>query len=176
MSDPTEQPKKLPIKQQRFVDAYVGEARANAAKAARLAGYSEATARQQGQRLLTNVDIQAAISERVSEYAMSPEEVLAEYADIARNASIVPLLKLGAGRPAFELADEKGEAKPEMRFVKSVKVTEGNNPSVAVELHDRVTALDRLAKYHGLAVERHEVSGPDGGPVVIRNIEVVPPK
>ena len=37
----------------------------NATKAAIRAGYSEKTARSQGQRLLTNVDIQAAVSEAI---------------------------------------------------------------------------------------------------------------
>jgi len=37
----------------------------NATKAAVRAGYSEKTARSQGQRLLTNVDIQAAVSEAI---------------------------------------------------------------------------------------------------------------
>lgn len=61
--------KKLTAKQQRFVDEYLIDL--NATQAAIRAGYSEKTARSQGQRLLTNVDIarvikkaQSAISER----------------------------------------------------------------------------------------------------------------
>lgn len=63
--------KKLTAKQQRFVDEYLIDL--NATQAAIRAGYSEKTARSQGQRLLTNVDIarvikkaQSAISERNS--------------------------------------------------------------------------------------------------------------
>jgi phage terminase small subunit len=51
---------KLPARHQRFVDAYAG----NAAEAARAAGYSKRTARQQGHRLLTNADVLAAIKNR----------------------------------------------------------------------------------------------------------------
>ncbi len=46
-------------KQRRFAEFYA--ANPNAAEAAKAAGYSEKTARSQGQRLLTNVDIQSYI-------------------------------------------------------------------------------------------------------------------
>lgn len=54
---------KLTTKQQRFIQAYTG----NATEAAVMAGYSEKTARSAGQRLLTNVDIQSAIRSREEE-------------------------------------------------------------------------------------------------------------
>lgn len=47
-----------------FVESFMGEARGNATRAALAAGYSKATARQQGSRLLTFVDVQQAIAER----------------------------------------------------------------------------------------------------------------
>ena len=50
----------LTPKQQAFVNAYKG----NATEAAIVAGYSEKTARSQGQRMLTNVDIANAIKAR----------------------------------------------------------------------------------------------------------------
>lgn len=50
----------LTDKQQRFVDEYLIDL--NATQAAIRAGYSEKTARSQGQRLLTNVDIKLALS------------------------------------------------------------------------------------------------------------------
>lgn len=51
---------KLTARQQAFVEAYAG----NATAAALAAGYSERSARSQGQRLLTNDDIQDAIKAR----------------------------------------------------------------------------------------------------------------
>lgn len=50
----------LTTKQLTFVAAYVGEARGNATKAARLAGYAKPG--QEGHRLLKNADIQAAVA------------------------------------------------------------------------------------------------------------------
>lgn len=52
----------LSERQQRFVDAYLVDP--NATKAAIAAGYSAATAKQQGSRLLTNVDVAAALAKR----------------------------------------------------------------------------------------------------------------
>jgi phage terminase small subunit len=48
------------------VEFFMGPAAGNATKAALMAGYSEATARKQGSRLLTFVDIQRAIDERAN--------------------------------------------------------------------------------------------------------------
>lgn len=51
-------------RRRRFVEAYMGESAGNATEAAKIAGYSPKTAYSQGQRLLKNVEIQAAIQER----------------------------------------------------------------------------------------------------------------
>lgn len=65
-----------------FIDHYV-KCR-NAAEAARLAGYSEKTARSQGQRLLTHADIRAQIEQKIGRLAkkndVSIERVLRELA------------------------------------------------------------------------------------------------
>ena len=50
----------LTSKQQRFVDEYLVDL--NATRAAVRAGYSNRTAKQQGQRLLTNADLQASVA------------------------------------------------------------------------------------------------------------------
>ena len=52
-------------KQQRFIDEYLIDL--NATQAAIRAGYSQKTAGQQGERLLKNVEIQAALSERMND-------------------------------------------------------------------------------------------------------------
>jgi len=52
--------RKLTVKQQRFADAYDGNATAAAVKA----GYSQKTATEQGARLLANVKVSAAIRAR----------------------------------------------------------------------------------------------------------------
>lgn len=60
---------KLTEKQRRFVEAYMGDAAANATEAARLAGYKgdDNTLRSIGSENLTKPNIQAAIEERIEE-------------------------------------------------------------------------------------------------------------
>lgn len=74
---------KLTGKQQLFADYYVGEARQNATKAARLAGYSEKTARQMGSENLSKPDILAYIKSRLNELTLSAETVLSRLTEIA---------------------------------------------------------------------------------------------
>ena len=60
-------PKPMNERQKRFAEAYA--ANPNATEAAKAAGYSDKTARSQGQRLLTNVDVQKYIKELQEEKA-----------------------------------------------------------------------------------------------------------
>ena len=77
---------KLNDKQRRFVDEYLIDM--NATQAAIRAGYSKRTARSQGQRLLTNVDILKAIEERMKEkeeeLIMKQDEILIRLTEQAR--------------------------------------------------------------------------------------------
>ncbi|SLM47399.1 putative Terminase small subunit [Nitrospira japonica] len=61
----------LRLKHRRFVEEYVIDF--NGAQAAIRAGYSKKTARQIGQRLLTNVDITKAIEQRMRHFTMQCE-------------------------------------------------------------------------------------------------------
>ena len=73
-------------KQQRFIDEYLIDF--NATQAAIRAGYSEDTAKQQGSRLLSNVDVRAAIDtairERSSRALLSQDAVLCGLLEEAR--------------------------------------------------------------------------------------------
>jgi phage terminase small subunit len=75
----------LTPKQQTFVDEYLVDL--NATQAAIRAGYSKKTARSQGERMLTNVDVAAAIQkgfqERSERTKITAEKVLLELAVIA---------------------------------------------------------------------------------------------
>lgn len=76
---------KLNDRQQLFAQEYLVDL--NATQAAIRAGYSQKTARSQGERLLTNVDIAAAIQrgikERIEKTQITAERVLLELAAIA---------------------------------------------------------------------------------------------
>lgn len=80
MSD--EKPK-LTNKQRVFIDEYLRCF--NASEAARRAGYSEKTAYSIGSALLKNIEVSAAIQERMSEVHMSADEALKLLADIGHS-------------------------------------------------------------------------------------------
>lgn len=88
MTPTAEQPKPLQGKQAAFVDFYLGQARFNATEAARLAGYASTgnALRVVASRLLTLVNVQAAIQARLAERAMNADECLARVAEQARGS------------------------------------------------------------------------------------------
>jgi phage terminase small subunit len=142
---------KLTLKQKKFVDAYLGQARGNATEAARLAGYagSDETLRAVGYENLTKPHIAQVVSERVAELAMAPAEVLARIADIANGtvADFIDVERWGAPRLDVPKAAQAGK----LNLIKKVSVTQWG---VDFELYDRMDALKTLAKYHGLLVDR----------------------
>lgn len=73
-------------KQKRFADEYIIDL--NATQAAIRAGYSQKTARSQGQRLLTKVDIQAYMADKMEQHAKptiaKQEEVLETLTKVLR--------------------------------------------------------------------------------------------
>lgn len=86
-------------RQRRFCVAYA--ACGNAAQAAREAGYSKKTARSQGQRMLTNVDILEYVRELQDEAATariaSMKQVKAFWSDVMHNPSEKTADRLRAG-------------------------------------------------------------------------------
>ena len=89
---------KLTTKQQRFVEEYCVDF--NATQAAIRAGYSEKTAYSQGQRLLKNVEIQAAIQKRLDKLAMTAGEALLKLTSWGRG-TVEPFLKANEDGQVF---------------------------------------------------------------------------
>lgn len=138
---------KLTDKQKCFVSEYLVDL--NATAAAKRAGYSEKTAYSMGQRLLKNVEIQAAIQKRQKKLQdkleITQETVLQELAAIAfANGTDFAII----GRdghvcltPTIDLPEHK------KRAVASIK--EGQY-GIEVKLHDKVRALELLGKHLGV--------------------------
>jgi phage terminase small subunit len=139
----------LTAKQQAFIEAYLA-CGFNAAEAARQAGYSGKTARQQGQRLLTNVDIAAAVRQGLAERAMPADEVLARLAEQARGTMLDFLDE--SGDIDLKQARERGQ----LHLIKARSVTKDGE---RIELYSAQSALELLAKHHALLTEKIELSG-----------------
>ncbi|MCH8247221.1 MAG: terminase small subunit [Bacteroidetes bacterium] len=147
----------LNVRRRRFVEEYAVDW--NATQAAKRAGYSLRTAYSQGQRLLKNVEIQKAIEKRLDRLSMTAAEALKRLTDMARG-SFFPFVKINEeGRFWLDLADE--EAQKHLHLIKKMRVRRRREKGgkgeadwevewLEVELYDAMTALDKIARAHGI--------------------------
>jgi len=152
-------------KQQRFVDEYLVDL--NATQAAIRAGFSERTARSQGQRMLTNVDIAKLISRAMQKRSqttqITAERVLQELARVAFFDPRRLLNADGSPKPINELDDDtaavlagmdvseewegSGEDRRFVGYTKKVKVS------------DKVAALGLAMRHLGMLNDKLQVGG-----------------
>lgn len=124
----------LTTKQEAFVVAYIGEARFNATRAARIAGYS--VARQSGSECLSNPVIAARVKEELERRSMPAEAVIAELTDVA----------------TAEWRD----------FVEILMTDDDGQPlRVRFDLRSKVNALELLGKHYKLFTDKIEHGGTD---------------
>lgn len=137
---------KLTAKQKRFCDEYLIDL--NATQAAIRTGYSEKTAKAQGSRLLTNVDIRAYIDKRLEEMQ---SEKIADAEEVMRYLSAVL----------------RGEGYEEMVVVEGLGEGASRATTVAREIcpKDRLKAAELLGKRYSLFTDKVNVDG--AIPVVI---------
>lgn len=130
----------LSEKAERFVWAYVGTSRFNATGAAREVGYTDPE--QAGWRLKKVVEVRARIDELLEAETLSDREVLHELATMAKA--------------------------PTTHFMQVMKVDEETGTlQVRQDYSAKVKALELLGKNYKLFTEKQEVSGPNGGGLMI---------
>lgn len=151
----------LSDKRQAFIDAYMVNGH-NATQAAIAAGYSKETARQQGSRLLTNVDVRAEINRLLDQHSMPSEEVIARLTEHARGDLGDVIDDDGAFN--WKEARAKGKTglikkvkrKTRREHKKDGEIVETIDEEI--EFHNPQVALQLLGKYRGLFVEKLEHS------------------
>lgn len=143
---------KLSVKQELFVTEYIRN-KGNATQAAIKAGYSEKTARSQGQRLLTNVDIKNEIKRRLksktSKKVAQADEVLELLTKFAR----------GQAKEEQIVVEGTGDGFSSARIMKR-----------KIALRERLSALDKLARIHGLYNDKVEISASKETNDLLKNI------
>jgi phage terminase small subunit len=170
-----ETPRKLTPKQRAFIAEYLKDF--NGTQAAIRAGYSERTARQIANKLLTLVDISEAIDAEIAERSMSADEVLKRLAEHAR-ADMGDFLDIGS--MAFQVDLEKAKEKGITHLIKKVKMrttttlskegVETETHDIELELHDPQAALVQLGRHHKLFTDKTELTGKDGDPMTIVSV------
>lgn len=158
--------RRLTPKQQRFVEEYLVDL--NATQAAIRAGYSKKTAKAQGQRLLTNVDIQntiqKAMDKRSERTEITGDQVIKQLAKIAfadikdivvwENKEVVLKTDRKTGKPVKrkELTIDVKPAEEVDGTVLSeiTETTTHQGRKIGVKLNDRMKALELLCRHLGL--------------------------
>ncbi|MBY3038921.1 terminase small subunit [Rhizobium laguerreae] len=159
----------LTAKEARFVDEYLIDL--NATNAAIRAGYKKHTARQAGSRLLSNVDIQAAIEraklERSERTKIDADWVLTRLADEAQadlaeiyddNGDLLPVEDwpliwrqgLVSGIKIEALYEGEGEDRIQIGHVKEIKLTDRVRRLELIGKHIRVNAFQDVVEHKGL--------------------------
>jgi phage terminase small subunit len=140
----------LTNRQRLFVEAYLTHW--NADKAARLAGYSETTARHGSSNILATPEITEEIAHRIAEKVMVADEVLLRLAEQARGEHSDYITPTGVDLGRL-VADNKAH------LIKSIK---RGQFGLNIEFYDAQAALALLGKHLKLFVDRTEVTGKDG--------------
>lgn len=151
-----------------FVEQYLISYNATDAYQAVYTAASRASAAANGWRLLQNSEIADAVSQRLSEAAMSANEVLMRLAQQARGDVDDYLDAKGN----FDLAKARQAKKTGLVKKLKTKTTKRifedetvETMEVEFELYDAQAALVHLGKHHRLFADRTEVTGANGGPI-----------
>ncbi len=162
-------------RQQRFVDEYLIDL--NATQAAIRAEYSKKTAASQGERLLRNADVAAAIAEAKTERS--------EITKIDA-AWVLTRLSEEAVADIADLYTDDGKLKPVAEWpliwrqglvsgldVDEIKLDGAKLGQVTkIKLSDRVKRLELIGKHVDVQAfaDRHEHTGKDGGPIETKEL------
>ena len=163
--------KEISDRQKRFCREYLIDY--NGTQAAIRAGYKENSARQHASRMLSNDDIRAFImglqDKQTRRLDVSADRVIMELSHVAfsdpadffnQSGGLLPVhlipesaRKSLAGVDVYEEFDGVGDHRHQVGETKKIK------------RWDKVRALEILGKHLKLWTERHEVTGPKGGPI-----------
>lgn len=142
----------------------------NATEAARCAGYAHPNT--QGPRLLVDVSIKAEIKRRIEEIKVTTDELLTRLAERTRldMGDFTKYWKIDGDDPLKEIFDLKAAKEDGVsHLIKKIKLTPHGEE---VQFHSVDFAIEKLGKNLGLFDDRIEHTGKDGGPIVIKEVEV----
>lgn len=164
-------------KQKRFVDEYLIDL--NATQAAIRAGYSAKTAGSQSFDLLKKPEIQDAVTEamkaREKRTEITQDRVLAELAKIGF-ADLRKVCKWGEGVAVQHPESGEMVAVNGVSLLSSEDIDDDTAAAISevsqtaaglkIKLHDKRAALVDIGKHLGMFIERKELTGKDGAPLV----------
>ena len=175
-------PKLENVRQEQFCQEYLKDL--NGTKAAERAKYSKKTACEQASRLLANVKIQQRIAElkkkreertKVTQDRVVKELALLGFSDLKDYITIDSLTGAIQAKGFEKMPAETSRALQSVQEDRVIKEdADGKKTTVydkvKFKTHDKIRALEILARHLGMLVERHEVTGEDGGPIKIEYV------
>lgn len=157
---------KLPPRQRVFVDEYLLDL--NATQAAIRAGYSPKTAYSQGQRLLKNAEVQAAITaaqaERSERTGVTADRVVEELAKVGFSNLLDFFSITPGGEPYVDLSAVTRDQAAVLAELQVDDYVEGRGDDarevrrVKIKLHDKLKALEQLARHLGMFTDKVDVT------------------
>lgn len=144
-------------KQLAFVKAYIGEAKFNATESARIAGYegNENTLRSIASENLTKPNILKEIEKSLEGAGMSLNEIISRLAEMARGS----LLDLLDDNGKLDIKEVKRNGKGYLlKELTVTRDTTNKKISYKYKIHDSQSALDKLARIHGLYQDKLDVN------------------
>ncbi len=151
-------------KRQKFVAEYLKDL--NATQAAIRAGYTKKNAKQAGSELLSFPDVKAAVRKGQAKHSQKAEltavRVLEELRRLAFNDIRGLFDATGRLKDMASLTEEQAAS----LALEVVRTKSGSR--LKFKAIDKTKALELLAKHFSLLVERTEVTGPEGGPIVFK--------
>lgn len=152
----------LSLRRRAFVEALIGPASGNATEAAQMAGYSPTNRRAaqvMGFNLLSNPIIQEAISHAFAKRRLTPEWAKQQLIDMAQS-SMANFITIDAdGKSRLDMA--KAAANGALGQIKEYyEEPDPKDPtkiiSRKIKVHDRMSAISLLLKFHGLIKDENE--------------------
>lgn len=120
------------------------------------------TARANSSALLADTNISEEVERRLKDNALSADEVISRLSEMARSDHTEFILKDGSVDLPKLITSGKSH------LIKGTKWDKEGR--LVVEFYNAHDALVNLGKWHNLFTDRVEHTGPDGGPIEIREI------
>lgn len=153
-------------KQLRFIDEYMIDL--NATQAAIRAGYSPRTAKAQGARLLTNVNLRARLDEKLAETSkrtgVNADRVVRELARIALG-DLTDIVDVDEGKIKDGVSRDDRAAISSVRIKRTTRTDKDGAEEVTIDreikLCNKIDALELLGKHLGMFTQKLSVETRD---------------
>lgn len=169
----------LSAQQQLFIEEYLRTFNATAAYRTAYPNVKRTTAASNGYRLLReNPEVDEMVQQRLTETAMSANEVLMRLAEQARGDIGEYIVKDG-GSLTIDIESAK-EAKrthlikklTQRHFVRTTDDYRDEETTITIEMYDAQAALVQIGRYHKLFTDKAEITGKDGETIPIAIVKM----